>query len=179
MSDIEYLTAPQPDAANPNGRARTLKLTGVLVAALVVAVGIALAARGPDSKDDAHQVREVDQTLRQALVAGDAVAADRILAPDFELVDPSGDKESRDQYLGSVSSGHLTFQRFEPVSRVRVRVSGDVAVVSYESRLAVSAGAVHLEHRAWHTHVYERSHGRWQQVWAQTTAVGGFPPPGN
>lgn len=123
-------------------------------------------------------VRALDQTQRQALVAGDAEAVDNLLAPDFELVDPSGEHQTRGQYLESVSSGGLEYQTFDAVTPVRVRVAGDVAVVTYESRLAVSAGAEHLEHKAWHTHVYEKRLGRWQQVWAQATAVGGFPPPG-
>jgi uncharacterized protein (TIGR02246 family) len=146
---------------------------------LVAVIAIAIVARGSDATaSQATRVRELDQTLRQALVAGDADAVDRILAPDVELVDPAGDKETRDQYLGSVSSGDLTYQTFDPISPVEVRISGDVAVVTYESQLAVSAGAVDFEHKAWHTHLYEKRDGRWRQVWSQATAVGGFPPPG-
>ncbi len=51
--------------------------------------------------------------------------------------------------------------------------------VTYESHLEVTADGVHVEHTAWHTHVYEKHHDQWQQVWAQATSVGGFPPPGS
>jgi ketosteroid isomerase-like protein len=178
MSDTEYLAPPKSETAGPNGRTRTLMLTGALIAALV-AIGIALAARGSDNKAETDQVRKVDESLRQALVAGDVGTVDRILATGFQLVDPSGDRESRDTYLRAVTSGALEYQRFDAISPVAVRISGDVAVVSYESQLSVSAGADHLEHKAWHTHVYEKQDGQWRQVWSQATAVGGFPPPGS
>jgi hypothetical protein len=92
------------------------------------------------------------------------------------LVPPPGDKESREEYLQSVASGDLDYQAFEPITPVDVRVSGSVAVVTYESRLEVTAGGLHVEHAAWHTHIYRKHAGQWQQVWAQATAVGGFPP---
>jgi ketosteroid isomerase-like protein len=149
-----------------------------LACALVVAVGIAFVVRdaGTSQGADADRVSLLDHTLRKALVAGDSDTLDSVLAARFELVDPSGDRQARDGYLSSVSSGNLDYEAFDPVTPVDVRVSGDVAVVTYESQLKVSSGALHLRHRAWHTHVYEKAGGRWRLVWSQATAVGGFPP---
>jgi len=73
-------------------------------------------------------------------------------------------------------SGLPDLRRDHPVD---VRISGDLAVVTYESQLEVTAGTHHVQHKAWHTHVYEKQDGQWLQVWTQATAVGGFPPPGS
>jgi hypothetical protein len=57
-----------------------------------------------------------------------------------------------------------------------VRIERRLAVVTFTSRLDVRADGLHLEHHAWHTVVYEQVESRWQLVWFQTTAIGGFPP---
>lgn len=121
-------------------------------------------------------IRELDRALRHALVAGDAEAVEQALAPDFTIVPPPGVEESRAEYVDSVASGNLDYQEFRAISPVRVRVSGRLAVATYMSHLSVSSGDFRTEHDAWHTHAYERQGDRWRLVWAQATAVGGFPP---
>jgi len=76
------------------------------------------------------------------------------------LVPPPGEHGSRDDYLQSVASGDLDYQAFEPTSAVNVRVSGTVAVVTYESHLEVTAGGIHVEHTAWHTRRDDPQHDR-------------------
>lgn len=156
-------------------------LAAALTATLAAAVGAALMIPDGDASDTAaaNRISELDQMLRKALVAGDADTVDLVLAPHFELVDPSGDLQTRDAYLRSVSSGDTDYETFDPITPVDVRVSGEVAVVTYESQLHVSAGSIHLQHKAWHTHVYQQTGGGWREVWSQATAVGGFPPSKN
>jgi uncharacterized protein (TIGR02246 family) len=174
MPDTYDVPPAQVDTDSRETRSRT---TPVVTGVLAVVLGAALVGCGSDTNaSDAARVRALDKVERSALVAGDADAVAQVLASDFELVDPSGDHQTRSQYLQSVSSGGIDYQKFDAVSPVDVRVSSDVAVVTYESQLSVSAGAEHLEHRAWHTHVYKKRDGQWKQVWAQATAVGGFPP---
>ncbi|GAA2166043.1 hypothetical protein GCM10009845_24700 [Pedococcus bigeumensis] len=147
----------------------------------VAVAGVSSVLRPADASDAtaasaAREVSELDRTLRKALVAADAETVGWVLAPTFELVDPSGERQTRREYLRAVSSRSLDYEAFDPTTPVEVRVSGEVAVVTYESQLQVAAGSTRLRHRAWHTHVYERADGRWRQVWSQATAVGGFPP---
>lgn len=170
----------QAEPVPPRRRSHTVLMVAALAAVLVVAGGATVLLRGSAGPHtvDADRVSELDHTLRTALVTGDVHMVDKVLAPRFELIDPSGDRQARDDYLDSVSSGDLDYEAFDPITPVAVRVSGDVAVVTYESQLEVSAGDLHLRHRAWHTHVYEQTGGRWLQVWSQATAVGGFPPSG-
>ena len=140
-----------------------------------------MAAHGPPSStgsesSEAARVRALDQTELKALVRGDADTLERIIAPDFTLVPPPGEPQTRAQYLESVASGDLDYRVFKPITPVEVVVRDDLAVLTFESHLDVSAGDAHVEHEAWHTHVYEKRDGRWQLIWAQATAVGGFPP---
>jgi hypothetical protein len=83
----------------PVARAGDLGAFGSLspssIALFVGIAGIALVAREAGSQTEvdaaeATRVRDIDQAQRQALVAGDADALDRILAPGFVLVPPPG-----------------------------------------------------------------------------------------
>ena len=188
MSDTPTITPPthagENHAATARHRGLVVMLVAVLVAlvafmvlALVVRSGSQPTAGTQATAAEAQDLRDLDQTLRAALVASDTSAVERILAPDFELVPPPGDKESRQEYLDSLSSGDLDYIAFEPTSPVDVQVSGSLAVLTYQSHLEVAADGTRLAHEAWHTHVYEKLDDRWMQVWAQATAVGGFPPP--
>jgi ketosteroid isomerase-like protein len=182
MSNSQFLASPETPTTDSNHRPRTVVLAGVLMIALLAGIGIGLVARGWGSTspaDDADRVRDLDQTIRVALVAADTDTLHRVLVPDLVLVTPDGDKQSRDRYLDSISSHDLVFQTFDAITPVDVRISGHVAVVTYESQLDVTAGVYHAQHKAWHTHVYRKHNGQWLQAWTQTTAVGGFPPPGN
>jgi ketosteroid isomerase-like protein len=181
MSRTQSTGSPEAGYSTLNRKRLVFSLIALL-AVLTGVLAVALVARdqrlsGEADAAEAQRVRELDQAQRQALVAGDAGALDRILAADFVLVPPPGEKESRYEYLRSIASGDLDYQAFEPISPVDVRVSGTVAVVTYESHLEVTAGGLHVEHDAWHTHIYRKHDGQWQQVWAPATAVGGFPPP--
>lgn len=185
---------PQPRVLHPvlsgcvagppaGSRHRRSTPRATVISALVVTAVAGLGLVGCDrASDGAHAdvsrtVRQLDAVLRQALVAGNADTVDRILARDFTIVPPPGEEESRAEYVESVASGALDYQVFRAITPVRVQVSGTLAVATYESHLAVSSGSFSAEHDAWHTHVYEERRGRWRLVWAQATAVGGFPPP--
>ena len=147
MSDTKAAVASTAVNKDQNRKPRLL-MAVALIAVLTAVVAVALVARSSRSsaKADAQRVREIDHAERQALVAGDAIALDQILAADFVLVPPPGDQESRQEYLDSIASGDLDYQVFEPISAVNVRLSGTIAVVTYRSHLEVTAGGLHVEH---------------------------------
>ena len=100
-------------------------------------------------------------------------------ADDFQVVPPPGFPLARDEYLSAVAAGDIDYLEFKPISPIEVHLYGQAAVLTYISHIdIVVTGIGHLEHDAWHTYLYEKRSGRWQAVWEQTTAVGGFPPPG-
>jgi hypothetical protein len=150
----------------------------VLVVLLGLVAVYALISRDDESEVDqaTAQVVALEKRELQDLLRGDSADLDQILASDFETVTPDGALLARDDYLGFLASGDLVFHAFEPTSALRVRTDGSQAVVTFTSQLDVSAGKKHYRHRAWHTSVFEKSADRWQLVWSQTTAIGGFPP---
>ena len=50
---------------------------------------------------------------------------------------------------------------FEPVSRIAVRRSGDMAALRYKVSFDLVAGGTRVTHKGWITELWERRNGRW------------------
>jgi hypothetical protein len=121
---------------------------------------------------DGGFIEALERNRLRLLVAGDVAAVRDLHAVDFQLITPSGEALSRDEYLGLISSGRLSYRSWEPADVV-VRDYGDAAVLRYRAALEGSFGGESLPPmRLWHTDLYERRDGRWQVVWSQATAIG-------
>ncbi len=100
--------------------------------------------------------------------------AESLHAPDFQLVHPSGGVWSKDQYLGGIASGVITYRRFEPISFIDVMADGDLAVLRYRSLIDIAvAGQEAGEVECWHLDCYRRDGpgNAWQVRWAQATGI--------
>jgi Domain of unknown function (DUF4440) len=108
----------------------------------------------------------------RALVAADTKTAGRLLAPDFQLVNPGGATSGRDDYLASLAAGDIDYLAFQPTSPIVVRRSGDAAALRFQVHFdLVVGGSLRVTHEGWITELYEQRNGRWQIVWEQATAV--------
>jgi hypothetical protein len=118
----------------------------------------------------ADQIRSLERTRLQALVAADMATARPLHADDFQLITPGGVPFSRDQYLGKIEQGTLRYLRWEPDAEIAVRLMGsDSAAIRYQATLAFEGSA---PFRCWHLDTYERhARGQWQVVWSQATAI--------
>ena len=125
---------------------------------------------GPGASQ-ADQLRAIERTRLHALVDADTATAGRLMANDFQAVPPSGDPLARKDYLGSVAAGVVDYLVFEPVSRIAVRRSGDLAALRYKVSFDLVAGGTRVTHKGWITELWERRGGRWLIFWEQATAI--------
>jgi Domain of unknown function (DUF4440) len=170
-------------------RAPVMAIAAALAAAVIGLVGLLVVAavtdsewkrcpsqdRGPVETQELHTLATAEF---QAFVGADSSKLDHILAPDFTLITPAGDTWSRQKLLMSIRSGGLDIRTFQPRSTIEVRLDCEAAVLTYRSEIDVTYGSLHYRHAARHVDLYERRDGQWLKVWAQMTAMGGFPPPG-
>ena len=156
-----------------SGQPLTMRRTLAAVAvALVVAGGVvAASSASSESPSQTERLRAIATTRLQALVDADTATVRKLIAPDFQLINPAGVTLSREELLGGVDAGVLDFVAIEPRSPIAVRLSGDSATLRYQSAYDVVVGGTHVTHEAWTTELYERQHGRWLLVWEQTTAI--------
>jgi hypothetical protein len=151
-------------------RARITYLIALPAAALVLAGAAYATASAGTGKSAADQVRTAEQTLLRAMVDGNTHTAGALLAPDLQLIDPTGTAGTRADDLADIGGG-IDFVTIEPIEPISVRVHGDSAVTRVKLKFKVVAGGVTVQHEGWTTDLFEQRDARWQVVWSQTTAV--------
>ena len=154
-------------------QAVTMRHTLAAVAVALVAAGgvVAASSASSASPSQTERLRAIETTRLEALVDADTAIVRKLIAPDFQLINPAGVPLSRAELLGGVDAGFLDFVAIEPRSPIAVRLSGDSATLRYQSAYEVVVGGTHVTHEAWTTELYERRDGRWLLVWEQTTAI--------
>jgi hypothetical protein len=151
---------------------RTMLVLAGAALALLITAGAVTASHGTGHRSsEADQLRAIERTRLQALVVADTASARRLIADDFQAINPGGGLLARDDYLDSVQAGDIDYLVFEPVSPIAVRLSGDSAALRFEVNFDLIVAGTRLTHQAWITELYERRHGHWQIVWEQATAI--------
>jgi len=163
-------------ASQPSHRRTVVKRTMFVLAgaalALLITAGAVTASRGTGhGSSEADRLRAIERTRLHALVVADTTTARRLIADDFQAINPGGGLLTRDDYLDSIQAGDIDYLVFEPVSPIAVRLSGDSASLRFEVNFDLVVAGTRLTHQAWITELYERRHGRWQIVWEQATAI--------
>jgi hypothetical protein len=121
--------------------------------------------------DEVDRIRDIERQRLRALVQADMDVARRLHADDFQLITPFGDSLSKEEYLGAVESGDIDYVVWKP-DAIKVRLSGDMAVLRYSSHIEVVVQGRRLPPGDyWHTDYYEKRNGRWQDVWSQATEM--------
>jgi hypothetical protein len=115
--------------------------------------------------ETAAVIRATERQRLHALLKHDFDTANKLHAVDFELINPSGEVVSREDYIDSGAAFEYTV--WKPISPIRVRVHGDSAVIRYESEIVRHGIRGHF----WHTDLYEKRDGQWKIVWSQTTGA--------
>ena len=155
---------------------RVLAMLAAVTAALLIAAGAVAATRGSEQgSSPADRLRAIETQRGQALADADTATARKLMADDFQGINPAGAPLSREELLGAVEAGDLDFLVDKPASPIAVRLHGNTAVLRYQRSFDLVIGGTRLTHKAWSTELYERRHGRWQIVWEQTTAVPNKP----
>jgi hypothetical protein len=147
----------------------TWRALATIAAALVVAGGLVTVSSA--SSPQADRLRAIETTRLKALVDADTATARRLMADDFQLINPAGALLTREELLGAVAAGGIDFRVLEPSAPIAVRLSGDSAALRYQTDYDVVVGDTHVVHKGWTIALYERRHGHWRIVWEQSTAV--------
>lgn len=127
--------------------------------------------RGSEADDARQAVTDLLEQYRQALLAGDAAALDRIWADDLIFTNARGEVLTKAQRLANLRSG-ATALRSVDVTDQLVRPLGPAAALA-TSRVTIDgqyggqegAGAYRT------TTTWSRRGGRWQMVAVQMTAI--------
>lgn len=146
---------------------RRLRAPWAICAALALAVfAIPFASSKPMGQrhESRHDIDQLEDEWRDAMLAADTKVMDSLLAPDYMGITASGTLQSRDETLQSLSSGRLHFTLLD-VSDRKVRFYGATAVVTSLANIQATTpdGKVIGNYR--YTHVYvSNAEGDWKIV---------------
>ena len=114
---------------------------------------------------------DADRGFFAAMIGGDADALDRLLSPDFMMIDAMrGGEVPRGDLIAAIGGGLLRFESFEPAD-VKERRHGSASVVTGRTQIAGWLGDAPYAVASRYVHVYVEQDGRWRMVSAQGTPI--------
>lgn len=135
-----------------------------------LAAALALAAAMPAAAAVEDDVMALTQAACDAFRLRDIAALERLLAPEFTLVEPGADVQTREQALAEVRAGEPRYAVFRNHS-MSARVYGDAAIVVGITSLEGTAGGKPFKVDVRFTDTLIRRAGRWQMVASQATRI--------
>ena len=142
---------------------RALFIAVLVLNAASIGVAQKQSARDSHRTSVGETIRKLDNERIQAQIHADATALDRIYAPDFIGVGPSGTVRTKPQVLLDFTSGDLKFQSIT-TDEVQVRVYGDTAVETGVSTMIGQDKGKTVPSETRFTRVWVKQHGRWRLV---------------
>ena len=133
-------------------------------------VFIFLALQLPE-RDPVEHLKDLQQQLARAWVAGDRTAIERIIAPEWTVTGPDGQISTRADVLREVFETRTHRISALTVDDVRVRVFGDAAVVTGRTRGRGESGNTPYDVEIRFTDTFVRRDERWQAVASHASLV--------
>lgn len=122
----------------------------------------------PDAR--AVELARVEEDFNQAMVSNDVARISACIADDWVLVTPEVGVVPRSHILHAIESGELEHDTMTK-DMGRVRVYGDVAVVTARARNSGRFKGRPIAADEWVTDVYRKVEGRWLCVLTHLTPV--------
>ena len=111
--------------------------------------------------DDVRAVLAAEDRRYAAMLAADLTTLDALCGAELSYAHSSGVRDTRDEYLGKVRSGHYVYRRIEhPVERVAVVGDSALVVGRMTADLDVDGTPRTIDNLA--LAVWTRASGRWQ-----------------
>ena len=132
---------------------------------------------GGAKHDRIHEVAQLEQQWRHAELAGDTTALDRILSDDYVSVTMQGKVNTKAQQLRRIRDRLLVLNELD-LSGVKIRVSGEIAVVTGHARVLGRSAGLSLDGRYRYTQVLHLlPNGAWTITNFEAQRVGTNPQP--
>ena len=138
--------------------------------ASAIAVLVSTTEVNASSADDANTVAALDTQYQAAVKENDAATMDRILADDFVLVTGRGKVYDKADLLKAAREKQVIYERQdEEVGSQKVRVWGDMAVVTAFLWVKTAQEGKPVDYKLWFSDTYVRSPTGWRYVFGQAS----------
>jgi len=119
-----------------------------------------------------QDVRDMERQWRQAWLATDAAALDRIHAEDYTAIPNIGTVSTKPEVMADVRRGAFRYTRMEH-SEMTVRIYGTTGVVVGRTINEGHRRDRDVSGDFRYTRIYVKRNGRWQAIMAQYTRIAG------
>lgn len=126
--------------------------------------------KGPEGDPVHARLIALAKDWADAIVSNDATRIGGFMADDWVIVSESG-VSAKEQFLSLVESGELTHSAMTGVSRPRIRVYGETAVLTARVTNTAHYMGQRFDADEWTTDVFVNRNGRWLCVLSHITAA--------
>ncbi len=113
--------------------------------------------------NDPGEIKELEEELRLAMIAGDVARLDALISNDLIFTDHTGTVLTKEMDLDVHRSGNLKINSLHPREQ-KIRLHGDTAVVS----VLMDIEGVYLQQAFIacnrYTRIWARKHGKWMII---------------
>lgn len=122
----------------------------------------------PEITDDRKKIAAGEMALAQTHLTLDLSAIDRLLHPDYIILQPDGSIESKADVLASYSSGGRSW-RTAQTDQLDIHVYGDTGIVTGRWRAAGMHDGQAFDYQARFISVWIKTEGVWENITYQST----------
>lgn len=141
-------------------------------AAFILAVSSFAITQNATSNKLEQELRQVEQQITEASVRGDKATLDRLIADDFLRSYQATTSTKADWLRGLPNPKYAgLLKETETLSDVQVRDYGDVALMSYISKIVAQISASEATSQWRMTDIYRRRNGQWQLAARHETSI--------
>src|SRR5262245_50954758 len=116
----------------------------------------------------AEQLKKLEDDWNNAVIKGDAMTVDKILADDYFSIDPVGGTSNKSKTLEDIKSGQLKFESIK-LEDLKVRVYGNTGIVTGGVIVKSAGSGLDAVSAYRFSDVFVLRGGRWQAVQSQLT----------
>ncbi|MEZ4864424.1 MAG: nuclear transport factor 2 family protein [Caldilineaceae bacterium] len=113
---------------------------------------------------------QAEAALAAAHLTLDLATFDRLLHPDYVIIQPGGARETKAETLASLATGNRRWE-LAASDELNVQLYGNSALVTGQWRGKGRNGTEHFDYRARFLSVWVREDGAWRNVAYMATAV--------
>ena len=150
-------------ASSPAGRNRCLAM-GFAVLLMLAATASLHAMPRAERHETRHEIEQLEDTWRNAVLKGNIAAMDALLADDYMAITPTGILQSKEQALANLRAGTVHFNSIDLSDR-KIRLYGTTALVTSRAEVTGLARTATFPEATVYTRVYVKdAHGAWHIV---------------
>ena len=142
---------------------------------MIVGAASSMAAMGRAEKHETrHQIENLEDAWRSAVLKGNIPAMDALLADDYMAITPTGILQSKEQALASLRAGSVHFKTIDLSDR-KIRLYGTTALVTSRAEVAGTGPDGDMSGSYRYTRVYVRdARGSWRIVSFEASKIKQF-----